>query len=98
MNLLKNRNAKAGSLYLIGNLFNKAIAFLTIPIFTRLLTTSEYGIVSTYLSYVTICSVIVSLSLGTSLRAAYVDYKTDIDAYLSSVMFLSFLNFCITSV
>lgn len=98
MSLLNNRNAKAGSLYLIGNLFNKAIAFLTIPIFTRLLTTTEYGTVSTYLSYVTICSVIVSLSLGSSLRAAYVDYKADIDSYLSSVMFLSFLNFCIISV
>jgi O-antigen/teichoic acid export membrane protein len=94
---VKNKNAKAGSFYLIGNLFDKAISFLTIPVFTRLLTTSEYGIVSTYLSWVTILSVLVSLSLGNSIRAAFVDFKDDLDSYISSVMFLSVLNFGVTA-
>lgn len=94
---LKNKNTKAGSLYLFGNLFNKAITFLTIPIFTRLLTTSEYGIVSTYLSYVTIVGTFITLSLGSSIRSAFVDFRSDLDSYISSIMFLSILNFCITS-
>jgi len=98
LSFLKNKNVKAGSFYLIGNLFNKAIAFLTIPIFTRLLTTSEYGIVSTYIAWVTILGTVVALSLGNSIRTAFVDFKSDLDSYISSVMFLSFLNFCITSV
>jgi len=94
---LKNKNTKAGSFYLFGNLFNKAIAFLTIPIFTRLLTTNEYGIVSTYISFVTIVGTFVTFSLGSSIRTAFMDFKSDLDSYISSIMFLSILNFCTTS-
>lgn len=93
--ILKNKNIKNGGLYLFGNLFNKAIAFITVPIFTRILSTSEYGIVSTYSSYVSILSVIVGLSLGNSIRNAYVDYKENLKEYISSVFTLSFINFLI---
>ncbi|MFS1511131.1 lipopolysaccharide biosynthesis protein [Chengkuizengella sp. SCS-71B] len=95
--MFTNKNAKAGSFYLIGNLFNKAIAFITIPIFTRLMSTSDYGIVNTYLSWVSILSLIVGLSLGNSLRSAYIDYKEDLEGYISSIFFLSLLNFIISS-
>src|SRR5699024_3283818 len=88
-----NNGVKIGTLYLIGNIFNKAIAFITIPIFTRLLTTEEYGIVNTYTSWASILMVIVGLSLGNSVRNAFVDYKDDLAAYLSSIFTLSFLNF-----
>lgn len=80
---------------MFGNLFNKAIAFITVPVFTRILSTEEYGIVSTYSSYVSLLSVIVGLSLGNSIRNAFVDYKEDLKGYLSSVFTLSFLNFMI---
>lgn len=98
LSFLKNKNAKAGSLYLISNFLNKAATFLTIPIFTRLLTTNEYGIVNTYISFVTIIGTFIALSLGSSVRTAFVDYKEDLDSYMSSIMFLSLLNFCVTSV
>lgn len=88
-----NSGVKIGTLYLIGNIFNKSIAFITIPIFTRLLTTEEYGIVNTYTSWVSILMVIVGLSLGNSVRNAFVDYKDDLDSYLSSIFTLSFINF-----
>lgn len=88
---INNHNTKAGFFYLFGNLFNKAIAFITIPIFTRLMSTSDYGIVNTYMSWVTILSVIVGLSLGNSIRNAHVDYKNDMDGYLSSIFFLSLI-------
>lgn len=91
--IMKNSNIKAGGLYFVGNLFNKAIAFLTIPIFTHLLTTTEYGIVSTYISWVTILSAVVTLSLGNSIRTAYVDFKDDLNSYISSVLVLSLLIF-----
>jgi len=95
--IIKNKNTKAGGLYLIGNLFNKAIAFLTIPIFTRLMSTSDYGIVSIYMSWVSILSLIVGLSLGTSIRSAYLDFKDDLEGYISSIFFLSLLNFLLSS-
>lgn len=91
--IFENKNFKSGSLYLFGNLFNKAISFITVPIFTRILTTSEYGIVSTYSSWVTILAVVIGLSLGNSIRNAYVDFREDLKAYISSIFTLSFLNF-----
>lgn len=43
---------KASTCYLIGNVFNKGIVFLTVPIFTRILSTSDYGVVTTYNSWI----------------------------------------------
>ena len=40
--------AKTGTYYLVGNLFNKGIAFLTIIIYTRILTAYDYGIINTF--------------------------------------------------
>lgn len=92
-----NKNLKASSLYMIGNMFNKAIAFITIPIFTRILTTSEYGIAQTYLSWVSILTLIVGLSLGNSIRTAFVDFSDDLEGYMSSIYGLSLLSFIVSS-
>ena len=54
---------KASTFYLIGSLFNKGIGFITVPIFTRILTLSDYGIVTTYNSWVSIISMFISLAL-----------------------------------
>lgn len=92
-----NKNFKASGLYMIGNLFNKAMAFITIPIFTRLLTTSEYGITQTYLSWVSILTLLVGLSLSNSIRSAYVDFQDDIEGYMSSIFGLSLMSFILSS-
>lgn len=86
---------KNTSLYILGNLFNKAIAFITIPIFTRLLTPSEFGIVNTYISWVSLIAVIVGLSLGNSIRNAFVEKKNELEEYISSIFILSGINFII---
>lgn len=64
----KNSSMKAGSLYLFASLFNKGIAFLTVPIFTRLLSTSDYGIVTTYSSWASILTAVLGMSLNTAIR------------------------------
>lgn len=89
--LLSNKNLKIGGIYLIANIINKAIAFITIPIFSRMLTTGEYGIVSTYSSYVLILQYIMGLSSEYTVRNAYVDYEKEIPAYISSMYMLAFL-------
>lgn len=96
--VLKNKSTKAFGYYLIGNLFDKTITFLTIPIFTRIMSTSDYGIVNTYLSWVSILSLIVGLSLGNSIRSAYIDFKEDLEEYISSILFLSIINFIGSSI
>lgn len=90
--LNRKKMLKAGSLYLLGNLFDKAVAFITIPIFTRLLATNEYGIVTTYLSWESILSVVLTLSLGNSLRTAVIDFPQDMDGYMSSILTLELFS------
>lgn len=74
---------KAGTYYLIGNLFNKGIAFLTIPVFTRILSKSEYGIVNTYNSWISILTIVMGFAIYMGIRAAFVDYKEEIDDFMS---------------
>lgn len=85
------KQVKMGSMYFVGNIFDKAVAFITIPIFTRLLSTTDYGIVSTYVSWVGILAIITGLSLGNSVRTAVVDYRNNIYDYISSVTFLGLI-------
>lgn len=98
MNITAHRELKASVFYLVGNLFDKAIAFITVPIFSRLLTTSEYGVLNTYTSWVSIFAIIVGLSLGQTLRSAYYDKKDELDSYLSSIYTLAIIDLIITIV
>ena len=82
------RNFKITLAYFIGNVFDKALAFLTIPIFTKLLNPTEYGIVGTYLSWVGVLSVVITLSLGNSIRTAVTDFPGEEKKYISSVSFV----------
>lgn len=45
-----NTALKAGVWYVISSIMVKAISIITTPIFTRMLSTSEYGTVSTFTS------------------------------------------------
>ena len=92
-----NKHLKAGSLYLIGNLFNNGIAFLTIPIFTRILSTYDYGIINTYSSWAGIFSMILGMTLHMAIRAAFIDYEEKIDGFMSSITVLTLVSTVIIS-
>ncbi len=66
---------QASVYYLVGSLFSKGITFLTVPIFTRILSTTDYGIINTYTSWVAILSVVLGFALHMSIRASFVDYQ-----------------------
>ena len=74
---------KASTYYLVGSLFNKGMAFLTVPIFTRILSTSDYGIVNTYNSWIAIVSMLIGFALHMSIRIAFVDYREQINEFMS---------------
>lgn len=77
---------KASAFYLFGSLFNKGIAFLTIPIFTRLLSTYDYGIVNTYNAWVSMVSMAMGFALHTGIRVAYIDYRDDFKEYTATTI------------
>lgn len=93
--ILNHKVVKAGSWYTFTNFFTKGLAFLTLPIFTRLLSTADYGTVSLFSSWASIFSVIISLDLAWSVQRGKFEFKENYNKYISSVLFLSLLIFLI---
>lgn len=79
----KTNLKKASVYYLVGTLFNKGFAFLTVPIFTRILSTSDYGIVTTYNSWISILSMIMGFAIYMGIRASFIDFSDKVDDFLS---------------
>lgn len=80
---------KAGVWYTISNIGVKATAIITTPLFTRLLSTSDYGISSTFSSWYTLLVVVFSLNLEPSVGRAKLDYPNDLGKYVGSIQTLS---------
>lgn len=91
-----NKLFKVTTLYLVGSFFNKAMALLLLPFFTTLLSTSSYGIVSTYNSWVSIVGILISVQFGYTIRNAFVDFKDKLTEYIFSINIfcLSIYLFC----
>ncbi|MEY8337966.1 oligosaccharide flippase family protein [Lachnospiraceae bacterium 62-35] len=68
----------------------KAIGLITTPFFTRILSTAEYGIISTYMSWENIFLILVSLSVSHAIMNLNVKYDNR-DMILSSIVGLSLL-------
>ena len=88
----QNKVVKAGAGYVIGNYLLKGITFLSAPIFTRLLTTEEYGKFGTYLSYEGILYIIIGLALHSSITNAMYKYRERFDEYVSSMVLLTAIS------
>jgi O-antigen/teichoic acid export membrane protein len=84
---------KAGIWYTVTDFLLKGLAFITIPIFTRLLSVEQYGIVSVYMTFVSIFAIVTGLDIHASIGTGINDFKEKKDEYLSSILFLSFLSF-----
>ena len=74
---------KAGVWYLISNIVVKAISVITTPIFTRLMSTVEYGTVQTFISWHTLLLPIFTLSLTYSIGRAKLDFPDKLDDYIA---------------
>lgn len=84
-----NKPLKAGVWYTVSNIAIRGISILTAPIFTRLLSTSDYGLVSNFVSWQNILGCFFSLGLSYSIGRAKIDFKEDFDGYISSVQTLN---------
>ena len=84
--------AKAGIAYTVGNFLVKGMAFLSIPIFVRLMSTAEYGNYSTYLAYEGIMTNVIGLALQISIKNAKFKYEDKYHSYISSLLLLEFLS------
>lgn len=89
---MKNNNKvaiKSGLWYVIGDIIFRTIGFLTTPIFTRILSVSEFGQFNNILSWSVILFFIVSIDLHSSIIRSKLDFEDDMSGYATSILFLS---------
>lgn len=87
----KNNYLKSGAWYMIGNLLIKGVTFFTLPIFTRLLSTADFGKFNLFVSYENILNVILGLGVAGTIKTAYFDFKEDFKKYYGAILSLIFI-------
>ena len=83
---------KSGVWYTAASFLRRGIGFLTTPIFTRLMTTEEFGLYSNYASWESIISTIIGLGLGATLIHARYEHEDDFDGYIFSMCVLNTIS------
>ena len=84
---------KASLIYTFASLLTKGLNIITTPIFTRIMSTEEIGVVTTFTSWFTILSVFANLSLNSgSFSVAMMEFKDKRDEYESSILTLSTIS------
>ena len=97
--------AKAATWFTFCSFFQQGISLLTTPIFTRILSESDYGVVAVYNSWLALLTVFCTLNLsGGVFNNGMVAYEKNRDKYVSAMQGLSvtvtiviFLVYCMFS-
>lgn len=93
-------NTKSRNLIISASIWNfvgifllKSLAFITVPILTRLMSPTDYGIVSTYATYISFLGIIIGLCLNTASTNARIDFSERYNEYNSSIIKASIVIF-----
>src|SRR5690349_9020749 len=78
--------------YFLGDVLGQALLFLTIPIFTRLLTPAEYGTFQVFRSYTTIFLMVLTLNFHGTVSRYYYDNRDDFKEFVGTSIFGSFIS------
>lgn len=78
--------------YLFGAILTKGISYLTTPIFTRMMSTEEFGELSLLTTWTTIFSIFVAAQISGTIPSIYAKYKENIDDYIRRALLLSFIS------
>lgn len=66
---------KESTIYSISNILTRAIGFLLIPLYTKYLTTDQYGIISIVSSLISFISIFYNFGMSSTWSRFYFDYK-----------------------
>ena len=76
--------------YTIASVFSRGLAMITVPIFTRIMSKSEIGVVNLYNSWYILINVVATLSLTSGgFQSAMREFEGERDQYQSSVLTLT---------
>lgn len=83
---------KVSMAYVLCSIVQNGIGFITLPLFTRMLSTEEYGQVTVYTSWQSVLTVFITLNLAYgSFSKAMVKYENARNEYITSVEMLCFI-------
>jgi len=74
--------------YVLAQFLTMGLAFITMPIFTRLMSPEDYGVMSVFTSFVGIISIIFGLGVGGAITRYYYEDKDDFFDFLNSNVWL----------
>jgi len=81
---------KAGLWFTMCNLLQKGISFITVPIFTRIMSTEDYGLYSIYISWYSVMTIFATLHLSYYVfNKGLVKYEDDKETFVVSIQSLS---------
>ena len=90
--LLHNKIFKTGSLSLLATVLVRAVNLISVPIFSRLLSTAEYGQVDVFMTYVNIFMVILGLDFQGTVGKGRLDHEEDADKYMTSSLLFTTIS------
>ena len=80
---------KVGFWYVVSTFLAKSLSFITTPLFSRMMSESDYGEFMNFASWLTTLFIVTSLEMFNTLPRAYYDYTDEFDQYNSSVTIAS---------
>ena len=84
--------AKSSMSHAVCSILQRCMKFLTLPLFTRLLTTEEYGQYTVYTSWMVLLTIFITLEMAnSSFAAAMAKYPGRRDEYIAAVEEISFV-------
>ncbi len=87
LRLLKSKLFQQSGLYLVGQILQKGVSFLLLPLWTYYLTPSDYGIMGTLTAYSNVLNILLMFGIYGAVTRYYFDFKQDHEAqrrYVSS--------------
>ena len=82
-------------IFMVSTFFQRGLGLITTPIFTRILTSYDYGIVSTYNTWSGVLSVIFTLSIAANVfNTGLIKFKDERNQFVSSMIGLTFILVC----
>ncbi len=92
---------KSGIWYTLCTVVQRGISFITLPVFTRIMTKSDLGFFNTYATWISLFVTITTFDVPLSIIRSKHDFKGDEDSYSFSILTLTtvsngiFLLFCL---
>lgn len=84
--------ARAGIGYTIANLLIRGIGFLTLPLFSRLLDTHDFGLYNIFIAYDSVLVCVIGLAFHSSVKSANWEFPGRINEYVSTLSLVYVIN------